>query len=357
MAGGPFGLVRKQTEQDESTARPVSSRFHASTPHSMQFATIDIGTNTAQLLVVDATDETLRRLHAAERFVRLGEGVDASGRIGEAAQDRLLSALREHKQAARAHGAEQVVVTGTSALRDAANRTAVLDRVQEELGLSLEILSGEDEAAWSFAAACAAFDDLTGPCLVVDVGGGSTELVAGLNPTAHVPNYAAAIVDRASLNVGCVRLTERCFDAQPPSPEAVEVVTQLIDDALDAASLEVGPDPTVIGTAGTATALALVHLGPDSRWDALHGSAFTLSHADVQHWRKRLLSLTVDEILALHPDAMAGRADVFTVGVILLDRILARYDRPSIRVSPYELRHGLALRARSAASSSLSPSS
>jgi exopolyphosphatase/guanosine-5'-triphosphate,3'-diphosphate pyrophosphatase len=318
----------------------------------MRFATIDIGTNTAQLLVVEAAGDTLRRLHAAERFVRLGEGVDASGKIGEAAQGRLHAALREHKQAAREHGAEQIVAAGTSALRDAANRDAVLERVQQEVEFSVEILSGATEAAWSFAAACSACDDLTGPCLVVDVGGGSTELVAGTDPGAHRPNYSAAIVDRASLDVGCVRLTERCFDAQPPSSDAVEAVTQLIDEALDAASLEVGPDPTVIGTAGTATALALVHLGPDSSWDALHGSGFTLSHSDVQHWRDRLLSLPVDDILDLHPEAMAGRADVFTVGVLLLDRVLSHYDQDSVRVSPYELRHGLALRAQSPSSSS-----
>jgi exopolyphosphatase/guanosine-5'-triphosphate,3'-diphosphate pyrophosphatase len=311
----------------------------------MSIATIDVGTNTAQLLVVERDGTGLRRLHAAERFVRLGEGVDASGRIGEAAEDRLLATLREHKDAAQTHGADQIVAVGTSALRDATNRQAVLDRIRREIGLSIEIVSGTTEAEWSFAAACSAFDDLTGPCLVVDVGGGSTELVAGQSPSAHRPNYPDAIVDRASLDVGCVRLTERCFEDQPPSPDAVDRVTRLVDDALDATTLDTGPDPTVIGTAGTATALALVHLGPDSTWDALHGAGFTLTRADVQHWREELLSRTVDDILALHPEAMAGRADVFTVGVLLLDRILRHYDRDAFRVSPYELRHGLALRA------------
>mgnify|MGYP006288535887 CR=1 FL=1 len=311
----------------------------------MPFATIDIGTNTAQLLVVERDGDALRRRHAAERFVRLGEGVDASGRIGDAAQGRLLETLREHRQTAREHGAEQIVVAGTSALRDAANREGVRTRVRRELRLNVQLLSGQQEAAWSFAAACAAFDDLTGPCLVVDVGGGSTELVAGRDPAEHAPAYTAAITDRASLDVGCVRLTERCFDGQPPSPAAVDTVTTLVDDALAAASIDTGTAPTLIGTAGTATALALVHLGPDSTWDALHGGGFSLTHTDVRHWHDRLLSLSVDEILALHPAAMDGRADVFSVGALLLDRVLAHYDRPVLRVSPYELRHGLALRA------------
>lgn len=312
----------------------------------MRFATIDIGTNTAQLLVAEAIDASLRRVHVAERFVRLGEGVDARGRIGPDAEDRLLSALDDHLQAARSHGAEQIFVAGTSALRDAANREAVLGRVREALGVSVDILSGEEEATWSFAAACAAFEDLSGPCLVVDIGGGSTELIAGHAPSPSHLSAHTAIADRASLNVGCVRLTERFFDDQPPSLEAVDDTVHCIDQALNASSLQVTGNPTLLGTAGTATALALVHLGPGSTWDALDGEGFVLSHADVRHWRDRLLALPIDDILALHPAAMAGRADVFSVGVLLLDRILHHYDRDECRVSPYELRHGLALRVR-----------
>ena len=308
----------------------------------MRLATIDLGTNTAQLLVAERDGAGLRRLHAAERFVRLGEGVDARGRIGDAAQSRLLDTLRKHVRAAREYDAESVVVAGTSALRDAANRDEVCAAVHDQLGMSVEILSGTEEAAWSFAAACAAFDDLSGPCLVVDIGGGSTELVAGTDPAP--PSYPDAITDRASLDVGCVRLTERCFTAQPPSPAAVAEVERIIDEALRSHTPDVGASPILIGTAGTATALAVVHAGPDSTWDALHGGGFALSRDDVRHWRDRLLQLSVDEILALHPEAMEGRADVFTVGVLLLVRIMDHYDRDTCRVSPYELRHGLALR-------------
>jgi Exopolyphosphatase len=310
----------------------------------MRLATIDIGTNTAQLLVAERDGAALRRLHAAERFVRLGEGVDTRGRIGDAAQRRLLDTLREHVHVARKYDTEAVEVAGTSALRDATNRNEVCAAVQEKIGEPVEILPGREEAAWSFAAACAALDDLSGACLVVDIGGGSTELVAGMEPSHHHPSYPNAITDRASLDVGCVRLTERCFASQPPSPDAVGIVEKLIDEALSSHTLNVGPSPTLIGTAGTATALARVDAGPESTWDALHGEGFSLSHEAVRHWRERLLRLSVDEILALHPDAMEGRADVFPVGVILLDRIMAHYDRDLCRVSPYELRHGLALR-------------
>jgi exopolyphosphatase/guanosine-5'-triphosphate,3'-diphosphate pyrophosphatase len=311
----------------------------------MRLATIDIGTSTAQLLVAERDGTGLRRLHVAERFVRLGEGVDAHGRIGPTAQDRLLRTLRAHRQTAQAYDVDAVEVAGTSALRDADNRNRLLATIHDELGLSVDLLSGSAEAAWSFAAACAAFDDLTGPCLVVDIGGGSTELVAGTNPSRHHPSYPDAITDRASLDVGCVRLTERCFASQPPSRTAAQTAERTINAALNAHPLDLGASPVLLGTAGTATALALMHAGPDSTWDALQGRVFSLSHADVRRWRDRLLQRSVEEIRVLHPDAMDGRADVFSVGVLLLDCIMTHYDRDTLRVSPYELRHGLALRA------------
>ncbi|MFO8099237.1 MAG: exopolyphosphatase, partial [Salinibacter sp.] len=302
-----------------------------------------------QLLIADVHGTTVRRVHTAERFVRLGEGVDAHGHISAAARTRLLDALRAHQEIMQAHQVDDVVVAGTSALRDAANRPSVLASVQHDLGWTVEILSGAEEAAWSFAAACDAIDDLTGPCLVVDIGGGSTELIVGRAPAAHRPHYPDAILDRVSLPLGCVRLTERCFEGHPPRPEAVAGATQCIEDTLAAASLTAAPDPLVIGTAGTATALARVHAGPDSTWGTLHDNAGAhLSHADIQHWRERLFRLSVDDILALHPDAMQGRADVFPVGVLLLDCLLRRFDRDGLRVSAYELRHGLVLRALTA---------
>ena len=318
----------------------------------MRLATLDIGTNTAQLLVAEGDGVGLRRLHVAERFVRLGEGVDARGHIGNAALRRLLDVLRDHVRVAREYEVEAMSVVGTSALRDAANRDEVCTAVEDELGLPIEILSGTEEAAWSFAAACTAVDALTGTCLVVDVGGGSTELVAGADPSRHAPSYPDAITDRVSLDVGCVRLTERCFASQPPSPDAVDAVEGIIDEALASHRLGLGASPTLISTAGTATALARVHAGPESTWDALHGDGSKLSRADVRHWRERLLQLSVDKILALHPDAMEGRADVFPVGVILLDRIMDHYDRDTLHVSPYELRYGLALRALASKSTS-----
>jgi len=320
---------------------------------SSRFATIDVGTNTAQLLVVEAADDGLVPVHAVERFVRLGEGVDGRGRIGEAAQDRLLSTLTEHFETARSFGADRIIVAATSAMRDAANRSDVQERIREALGLEVEILSGEEEATWSFAAACAPFADLNGSVAVVDVGGGSTELIVGHNPGRTAADPASSIHHRVSLDVGCIRLTERCFDGQPPSSAAVAAAETAITEALASASVTgVGEDAVLVGTAGTATALALVDAGPDSSAQHLFPQGAdadtdppVLTVERVRRWRDRLLELSVDEILALHPEAMPGRADVFPVGVLLLERMLRHLSFDALRVSPYELRYGLALRA------------
>jgi exopolyphosphatase/guanosine-5'-triphosphate,3'-diphosphate pyrophosphatase len=310
----------------------------------MRLATIDIGTNTAQLLVAEVRGKDVNRLHVAERFVRLGEGVDASGRIGEAAQHRLLEALEAHTADARQHGAQAIVVGATSAMRDAANREAVCERIALATGLAVETLSGAEEARWSFAAACAPFAERSGPCLVVDIGGGSLELIAGtLGGAATDPDRA--IHQRVSLDIGCVRLTERFITSHPPEAAALQRVTQHIDAALADAPITVPADALLIGTAGTATALALVDAGPQSTWDPLNGDGFVLSASTVRHWAKRLSGLSLQDIRELHPGAMEGRADVFLMGVVLLDRVLRQAALDSCVVSPYELRHGLLLRS------------
>jgi exopolyphosphatase/guanosine-5'-triphosphate,3'-diphosphate pyrophosphatase len=310
----------------------------------MRIATIDVGTNTSSLLVAEQADDGLRRLHTSERFVRLGAGVDASGEIDAAAQERLIDALREQTTTARRHDAGSVIVGATSAMRDAANRDAVIQQTRQTLGLSVEVLSGAEEAAWSFAAACAPFEDLTGDCLVIDVGGGSTELIVGHDPASHRAAPTQAIRARTSLDVGCVRLTERCLPSLPPPSDAVVEVERLVDDALDDAALSVAPPTALVGTAGTATALALVHAGPTSTVDALAPNDLVLSHEDVAAWCDRLLRMRVDAIRALHPEAMPGRADVFPVGVLLLARTMQRFRLDALRVSPFELRYGLVLR-------------
>ena len=307
----------------------------------MRIAAIDVGTNTAQLLVADVNDGTIaRRVHTDERFVRLGEGVDASGRISGAAIDRLIDALQDQQERADVHGADAITVGATSASREAANQQAVIDAVRRGTGLSYEILSGEEEATWTFVAACDEHPKRTGPTAVIDIGGGSTELIAGRGGTVG----SGAIQHRCSLNIGCVRLTERFFDRQPPSREATRRAIDCIDAALEKAALPVVPHTMLLGTSGTTEALALVEAGPSSTIAALDNSARVLPADAVRRWRDVVLSGSHGEVLALHPDAMQGRADVFPIGVLILDRFLQATGLDACHVSAHQLRYGLILR-------------
>lgn len=301
-----------------------------------RLAAIDVGTNTALLVVADVdAGGHLEILHEAERFVRLGEGVDASGVITEAARQRLGEALHAYRSVAEQFRVDEILVGATSASRDATNRAALAAFVRRETGLRYEILSGEEEARWSFRGAVSAFPRLHGRCAVIDIGGGSTEFVVG--EAGGDPAF------RRSLDVGSVRLAERFFATQPPAPEAVARAEAFIRQTLDAAALPLGPAIPFIGAAGTVTSLALV-AGRTASWAELGEAAVSLSAQAVRRWRERLLTLSFEEVLALNRAVMPGRADVFPAGVLILDKVMERFDLATCRVSPRSLRHGLLLR-------------
>ena len=306
-----------------------------------RIATIDVGTNTAELLVAELEEGAIQTVHEDERFVRLGEGVDARGTVSEAALERLKSALLALRDAAQAHGAEQILVGATSASRDAANQQAIVDFVQAETGLAYDILSGEEEATWTFRAACLSAPAHAASCTVLDIGGGSTEVIVG----AADGRGAEAIAFRHSFNIGTVRLTERFFEALPPSPRAIERAEAFIREQLGSVTVPASGARPVLGNSGTALVLALVTAGPEAAWDALAADQQILAAAQVRQWRARLLTSTTDEVRALHPTAMHGRADVFPMGVLILDVLLDHLGAEALRVSPYQLRHGLLLRA------------
>lgn len=291
-----------------------------------RIATIDVGTNTALLLVAAVTPGgRLESVYEEERFVRLGEGVDAARRLRPEAVDRVLAALADYRAAAERYGAEVVAVGGTSASRDAANRDELIERVRDELGLDYEIVSGPEEARWAFAGACSAFPDLDEAC-VLDVGGGSSELAAG--PARNGPRH------RASLDVGAIRLTERCFPTVPPPPEAVAAAEALVAEQL--ASVDFGCGVPLVGAAGTVSALARL-AAPDDPWREL-------DRETVEAWRDRLLTMTPGAVRALDPAILTGREDVFAAGVLIVAAVMRHLDAPTLRPSPRGLRHGLALR-------------
>ncbi len=303
-------------------------------------ATIDVGTNTALLLIAERSAERLRVCATEDRFVRLGAGVDEHRRIRPEAMARLREALLAFKTTAARWGASSVIVAATSASRDARNSQELVDFVLDETGLTYEILSGEEEALWSFNGALSDLPPEAGLVATLDIGGGSTERVVGSwDEAAGVWRVRDAI----SFDVGGVRLTERFFTTQPPAPAAIDAAKAWLTETLASADLAVPEGTLMLGASGTTTSLALLDAGV-TRWDALPDPRPVLRLAEVERWRARLITLAYDDVLALNPAVMAGRADVFPAGLLILETVMRLSGTPSIRAAHRGLRHGLALR-------------
>jgi exopolyphosphatase / guanosine-5'-triphosphate,3'-diphosphate pyrophosphatase len=309
-------------------------------------AAIDCGTNSIRLLIADVTTSfdgtpALRDLHREQRIVRLGQGVDATGVLAPEALERTRAALADYTVAMRRKGTERVRMVATSATRDARNRDDFFAMVRETIGTDAEVISGDEEANLSFTGAVGDLDPDDGPFVVADVGGGSTELVVG-----SLEGGKAVVKAARSVDVGSVRITERCLHGDPPSAEEVaqarEVATGILDDAFAAVPVE--GVRTWVGVAGTITTLSAVaqHL-PKYDPDAVHLSR--LSRDDLRGVADELLGLSREERKrygGIHP----GRIDVIGAGALIVD-VLAQelQDRAGVGelvVSEHDILDGIA---------------
>ncbi|UVS76984.1 Ppx/GppA phosphatase family protein [Actinokineospora sp. UTMC 2448] len=310
-------------------------------------AAIDCGTNSIRLLVADATDRGdgthwLRDVHREMRIVRLGQGVDATGVLAPEALARTRAALADYAAILRRKGAEKVRMVATSATRDAANRDEFFGMTAELLGAPAEVISGDEEAALSFTGAVAGLEPDDGPFLVVDIGGGSTELVLGGWDGVRAEVEAARSVD-----IGCVRITERALRSDPPTAAEVAAADALAEEILAPAfaAVPVGRARTWVGVAGTVTTLGAIALKLDEYdSDAVHLSR--LSAAQIAELTESLLTATHDERAAdpvIHP----GRVDVIGGGAVVLRalarRLFAETPVADLVVSEHDILDGIAL--------------
>lgn len=308
-------------------------------------AAIDCGTNSIRLLVADVTTSDdggrlLRDVHREMRVVRLGQGVDATGELHPDAVARTRAALVDYTNALRRKGAERVRMVATSATRDAANKDVFFDMTREVLGVEAEVITGDEEARLSFTGAVADLDAAEGPFLVSDIGGGSTELVLGTWDGVRGEVEAARSVD-----IGCVRLTERCLHADPPAghevEEAVRVAREVLRGAFDA--VPTGRAKTWIGVAGTVTTLAAVAKElPEYRPDETHLSRLGLEQ--VRRTTAKLLALDHAGRAALGP-IHPGRVDVICGGALIVRTLaehLAERGVTELVVSEHDILDGIA---------------
>ena len=297
---------------------------------------IDCGTNSLRLLVADRDADAQRDVHREMRVVRLGEGVDRTGELSAAALDRTRTALVDYAALGRDLGVQAWRMVATSASRDARNREQFTAMVREVLGVDPEVVTGGEEAALSFNGATRGLDPALGPFLVVDIGGGSTEFVLGDGgPQGGV---SAAV----SVDVGCVRLTERHLHGDPPTAAEVAAARADVLRALERvqAAVPVARARTVVGLAGSVTTVAALALGlPAYDPERIHLSR--LPAGDALRVAEQLLAMTRAErsvLPAMHP----GRVDVIGAGALVLCTALRALDLPEVLVSEADILDGIA---------------
>lgn len=306
-------------------------------------AGIDCGTNSIRLLIADVEGSgRLRDVHRETRIVRLGQGVDATGEFAAEAIARTRAALADYAALLKTHGVERVRMVATSAARDVANRDDFFAMTADVLGAVLpgavaEVISGAEEAELSFRGAVGELDGGAGPFVVVDLGGGSTEIVVG----------GEAVVASYSADIGCVRLTERCLHSDPPTPAEVATARQVVRERLEVALgvVPVEGARTWVGLAGTMTTLsALAHDLPAYDSAAIHLSR--VAGADLLAVCERLIGMTRAERAAL-PPMHAGRADVIGGGAIVVEELArelrARAGIEELTVSEHDILDGIVL--------------
>ncbi len=277
-------------------------------------AAVDCGTNSVRLLIAARSASGFVEVDRDLHLTRLGQGVDATGEFHPDALARTFAGLDDFAARIARAGATRVRLVATSAARDAANRAAFFAGVRARLGVDAEVISGEEEARLSFAGATSALPGAAAPLLVMDIGGGSTELVLGDAPDA----VAAAV----SVDAGSVRLRERFLASDPPTNAEVTAATAYIDRLLDASGIDIGAARTWFGTGGTATSLSALAMGlPAYDRAVVHGSV--VSRDNIRALADRLLAMPVADVLAL-PTMEPGRADVICGGALICARIAER---------------------------------
>ena len=298
----------------------------------MRVAAIDCGTNSIRLLIADIDGNNFREIVRDMEIVRLGQGVDETGQFHPDAIARTLAAVDKFAAEIAKRGVEKIRFCATSATRDATNRHLFVDGVRDRLGIELEVISGDEEAALSFAGAIKDLDPSKGPFLVVDIGGGSTEFVFG----------TSTVEAARSVNIGCVRMTERHFASDPATPEQIEAARSDIQAAIAqaAAVVPITKAKTLVAVAGTATTVAAAALDlPEYDRYAIHLSR--ISAQQTHDAATMFATSTREQRLALgymHP----GRVDVIAAGSLVLSEIMKATGASEFVASESDILDGMA---------------
>ncbi len=296
-------------------------------------AVIDCGSNSTRLLIVDGSGRTLER---TMRITRLSAGVDATNRLAPEALARTFDAIRDYRRLMDRHGVDAGMVVGTSAIRDAANRDEFVEGARRLANIEVRVLDGHAEAEFSYDGATVGLADDSRATMIVDVGGGSTELAVRLHGVLHA----------VSMQLGCVRVTERALGREIVTDERRAAAASMIAGALDAAMAaepvlaSVPGGVRLVGLAGTVATLVQLDRGVATyRRDEVHHRVVTRDA--VQHWRDRLGAETPEARLG-HAGMVAGREDVLVAGLMVLDAVMGRVGATELLSSESDILDGVA---------------
>ena len=298
-------------------------------------AGIDCGTNSTRLLVADESGATVERLM---RITRLGQGVDATGRLAAEAVARTVAVLEEYRKVLDRHGVERVRMTATSAARDASNRDDFFAAATAAVGVTPELLGGDEEARLSFLGATSELDPDDGPFLVADIGGGSTEFAVG---SSGEPDGVL------STDIGCVRITEKFLHSDPPAPEELSQAFDVVRGHLDDVARVIPSVADVrrfVGLAGTVTTMAAVEVGlADYDRDRIHHFVLTRAAAEDVF---RTLATESRRRRLYNPGREEARADVIVAGAVIVVAIMRYFELAECLVSEADILDGLVLSLR-----------
>jgi len=301
----------------------------------MRYAAIDIGSNTVLLLVADYERPKFKVLFEEQRAPRLGKGVDESGNLAEDSIKNVLKVLQEYKEILLSQfpEVEKIIVTATSAVRDAKNRAYLLRSIENQTGFKVCILSGKEEAEYTYKGALSVLNHSNSPYSIIDIGGGSTEISMGTgNELGEVYSY----------DTGCVRFTERYLHGNPPLTDEIYNCRKAIKKVLQGYSFDVEPEAQLIAVAGTATSLACIDLGIDNYIpDKING--YRIDRSQIRYFLHELQAYSSEELLKEFPSVMKGRSDIFYAGLLILIEVMDYLNADELMVSVGGIRHGAIL--------------
>jgi exopolyphosphatase / guanosine-5'-triphosphate,3'-diphosphate pyrophosphatase len=300
---------------------------------SMRVAAIDCGTNSIRLLIADVESNKLREVVRDMEVVRLGQGVDKTGEFHPDAIARTLEAVDKYAAEIARRGVEKIRFCATSATRDATNRALFIDGVRERLGIDVEVITGVEEAELSFIGAIQELDPKSGPFLVVDIGGGSTEFVLG----------NTKVEAAKSVNIGCVRMSERHFTNDPPTTNQIELARADIQEAIAQAAMivPITKAKTLVAVAGTATTVAAAALDLEV-YDRYSIHLSRISSEKVHKVAEMFLAMDRDKrsnLGYMHP----GRIDVIAAGSLVLSEVMKATAATQFIASETDILDGIAL--------------